>query len=73
MPQDSAKWRLLWRLAPRLLERWSTAGRLDAIHGAVTGIVNSVCDPREPIRHARSCCCLPPPGRAIARLLVICL
>ena len=36
MRQASAKWRLLWRLAPRLLEHWSATGRLDAINAAVS-------------------------------------
>jgi hypothetical protein len=45
-PQASAKWRIMWRMAPRLLERWSEAGRLNAINAAVTTSVKKVCVPR---------------------------
>ena len=41
--QASAKWRIVWRLAPRLLERWSEAGRLNAINAAVTETTHQVC------------------------------
>jgi len=41
--QASAKWRLVWRLAPRLLEHWSETGRLNAINAAVTATTKKVC------------------------------
>ncbi len=44
-PQASAKWRLMWRLAPRLLEQWSATGRLDAINAAVSTTTKKVCSP----------------------------
>ena len=40
--QASAKWRIMWRLAPWLLEHWSETGRLDAINAAVTAAVKKV-------------------------------
>ena len=42
VPQAAAKWRLLWRLAPRLLERWSATGRLNAINAAVSAVTKKV-------------------------------
>ena len=36
MLQASAKWRLFWRLAPRLLKQWDANGRLAAIYAGST-------------------------------------
>ncbi len=41
--QAAAKWRLMWRLAPHLLERWSATGRLNAVNTAVSAITKKVC------------------------------
>ena len=41
-PQASADRRLMWRLAPRLLERWSAAGSHNAVHAAVTSTTEQV-------------------------------
>ena len=41
-PQASAKWRLLWRLAPRLLDRWDAQGRLTALNTAVSDATKKV-------------------------------
>ena len=40
--QASAKWRLLWRFAPRLLEHWSAIGRLDDVNAAVSTTTKKV-------------------------------
>ena len=48
--QASAKWRLMWRLTPRLLEHWSEVGRLNTINAAVTATTKKVCCAR---RHAQ--------------------
>ena len=42
IPQASAKWRILWRMAPRLLEHWSESGRSDAINTAVSTATKEV-------------------------------
>ena len=41
--QAAIKWRLVWRLAPRLLERWSEAGHLNEINAAVSAMTKKVC------------------------------
>jgi len=41
--QAAVKWRLLWRLAPRLLERWAETGRLNEINAAVSAATKKVC------------------------------
>jgi len=41
--QAAVKWRLMWRLAPRLLESWAETGRLNAINAAVSAATKKVC------------------------------
>ena len=43
--QAGAKWRVMWRLAPSLMEHWSASGRLNAINAAVTTTTKKVLGP----------------------------
>ena len=56
MPQASAKWRLFWRLAPRLLKQWDASGRLAAIYAGSTEATKHV-------RHDMQCWCTFPASR----------
>ena len=42
MPQAYTPWRLLWRLVPRLLDRWSVTGRTFPLHKALSDTTSKV-------------------------------
>ena len=53
--QASAKWRMFWRLAPRLFARWDASGRLGALYAATKTATKHV-------RAVRAACAEEPNG-----------
>ena len=51
VPQAFAKWRLMWRLVPRVLERWNRAGRRPGMHLALLETTSKVCASLRQPRH----------------------